>query len=185
MLKVANQSREEVQVQPPSGSTSGSESESLQNNMDSDSELDLESLMESDDSRVSSVNFSDYQLAAVVNELRAELTPVGWLSNPQSCSQHASVSVNYRPATPIYSPTSPDHSPSQSPVHVDSESEHGYTPPHNSDMPITASISEMFELENTDSDQEIDGEAQVVSLVGNYINRGKLPRKMLGIYIFP
>ena len=36
----------------------------------------------------------------------------------------------------------------------------------------------MFDLVNTDSDQEIEGEAETISLVGDYINRGKLPVKI-------
>ena len=42
----------------------------------------------------------------------------------------------------------------------------------------------MFDLQNADSDQELDGEAKLISLVGAYIIRGKLPRKMHGIYLF-
>ena len=93
----------------------------------------------------------------------------------------------YRPVTPIYSPTSPDYSPSQSPVHVisDSEEQYGYTPSHNSSRAIITRASDMFDLQNTDSDQEIDGEAALISLVGEYINRGKLPREMHGVLLFP
>ena len=36
----------------------------------------------------------------------------------------------------------------------------------------------MFDLVNTDSDQEIEGEAETISLVDDYINRGKLPVKI-------
>ena len=43
----------------------------------------------------------------------------------------------------------------------------------------------MFDLVNTDSDPEIEGEAETISLVGDYINRGKLPVKMQGVFIFP
>ena len=94
---------------------------------------------------------------------------------------------NYRPATPIYSPTSPDYSPSQSPVYVisDSEEEYGFTPSHNSDGAITTRASDMFDLQNTDPDQEIDEEAELINLAGEYISRGKLPRKMHGVYLFP
>ena len=34
----------------------------------------------------------------------------------------------------------------------------------------------MFDFPNTDSDQEINGEAEFISLVGEYINRGKFPQ---------
>ena len=118
--------------------------------------------------------------------LRAQLlTPVGWPTNsPASSPQHV-VPANYRPATPIYSPTSPDYSPSMSPVHVDTDNSDNLTPPHNSDGAITTRDCEMFDLVNTDSDQEIEGEAETISLVGDYINRGKLPVKMQGVFIFP
>ena len=94
---------------------------------------------------------------------------------------------NYTPATRIYSLTSPDYNPSQSPVHVvsDSEEEYGFTPSHNSDGSITTRASDMFELQNTDSNQEIEGEAELIILVDDYINRAKIPTKMLGLYLFP
>ena len=126
-----------------------------------------------------------YQTCQQIWMLRAELTPVSWLTNPPASPQHVSVPDNYSPATPIYSPTSPDYSPSQSPIHIDSESEHGFTPDHNSDLPITTRASDMFDLQNTDSDQELDGEAELISLVGAYINRGKLPRKCMEFICFP
>lgn len=148
------------------GGTSEWPPESSSNNSECDTELfDLESLMEiqSGDNMVSDVNeVSD--LTVNIDELRAELTPVGWLTIPPVIPpQHVNVPANYRPATSIYSPTSLDYSPSQNSVHVDSENEHGFTPPQNSDGPITTRASDIFELENTDSDQKIDGEADLVS----------------------
>ena len=38
---------------------------------------------------------------------------------------------------------------------------------------------------NSDSDQELESEAETISLVGDYLNRGKLPVKMDGVYVFP
>ena len=125
-------------------------------------------------------------LPVSIDELRAELIPVGWLTiPPASHPQHVNVPANYRPATSIYPPTSFYYSPSQSPVHVESESEHGFTPPHNSDGTLTTSASDMVEVENTDSDPKIDGEVELISLVRNYINRGKLPRNNVGSLYFP
>ena len=46
-------------------------------------------------------------------------------------------------------------------------------------------MCDMFDMANTDSDQEIEGEAQTISLVGDFINRGKLPFKMNGVLLFP
>lgn len=43
----------------------------------------------------------------------------------------------------------------------------------------------MFHLVNMDSDQEIEGKAETITLVGDYINRGKLPVQMNGVFIFP
>ena len=178
---------ESVAIQSASAEAQAQPSSSASDfNSASDTELyDLESLMESQSggSRVT----TDNELPDM-DDLRAELTPIAWLTNPPaSPPQNLGVSDNYRPATPIYSPTSPDYSPSQSPVHVvsDSEEEYGFTRSHNSDGAITTRASDMFELQNTDSDQEIDGEAELISLVGEYINRGKLSRKMHGVYYFP
>ena len=72
-----------------------------------------------------------------------------------------------------------------SPVHVDTDNSDNLTPPHNSDGAISTRDCEMFDLVNTDSDQEIEGEAETIPLVGDYINRGKLPVKMQGVFIFP
>ena len=72
-----------------------------------------------------------------------------------------------------------------SPVHVDTDNSDNLTPPHKSDGALTTRDCEMFDLENTDSDQENEGDAETISLVGDYINRGKLPVKMQGVFIFP
>ena len=138
---------------------------------------DIESILEgqSGGNRATSDNeLAD--LPAYMEVLRAELTPVLWLTNPPASLQHVSVPDNYSPATPIYSPPSPDYTPSQITIHIYSESEHGFTPDHNSDLPITTRASDMFDLQNSDSDQELDEQAELISLVGAYINRGKLPK---------
>ena len=72
-----------------------------------------------------------------------------------------------------------------SPVHVDTDSSVSMTPPNNSDGVISTRDCDMFDMANTDSDQEIEGEAETISLVGDFINRGKLPVKMHGVLIFP
>ena len=43
----------------------------------------------------------------------------------------------------------------------------------------------MFDPTNTDSDQELDEEVVTTNLIGNYINKGKIPIKLHGVYIFP
>ena len=118
--------------------------------------------------------------------LRAELTPIAWQTNPPASPSHNFVVPdNYRPTTPIYSPTSPAYSPRHSPIQIDSEEEHGFTPAQNSDGPITTRASDIFDLPSDDSDLEHDGEVELISLVGDYINRGKIPIQMNGVYLFP
>ena len=104
---------------------------------------------------------------------------------PVSSPQNVHVPDNYRPATPIYSPTSPDYFPSMSPVHVDTDRSDNITPTTNSDGVISTRDCDMFDMGNSDSDQEIEGEAETISLVGDFINRGKLPVKMHGVFVFP
>ena len=98
-----------------------SETDSVEANFDTDSVVDLESLMESDDNRVSDVSnfdWENYPLPESIDDLRAKLlTPVGLPTNSPTNSPHH-VPANYRPDTTIYSPTSPDYSPSISSVHV-------------------------------------------------------------------
>ena len=86
--------------------SSASETDSVEANFDTDSEVDLESLMESDDNGVSDVDdfdWENYPLPESIDDLRAQLlTPVGMSTNsPANSPQH--VPANYRPATPIYS----------------------------------------------------------------------------------
>ena len=92
---------------------------------------------------------------------------------------------NYRPATPIYSPTSPDYSPNMSPDHVDTDNSENITPTASSDGVISTRDCDMFDMVNSDSDQELEGEAETISLVGDFLNRGKLPVKKHGLYVFP
>ena len=75
-------------------------------------------------------------------------------------------------------PTSPDYSPSMSPDDVDTDSSETITPTANSDGAISTRDCDMFNMANSDSDQEIEGEADI-------LNRGKLPVKMHGVCVFP
>ena len=113
-----------------------------------------------------------YPLPGSVDDLRAQLlTPWGMSANsPANSHQH--VPANYRPATPIYSPTLPDHSPSMSPVHVDTDSSDSITPPNNSDGAISTRDCDMFDLGNTDSDQEMEGEAETIPFGGRLYKQG-------------
>ena len=86
----------------------------------------------------------------------------------------------------MYSPTSPAYSPRHSPITIsDSDSEHGFTPAQNSDGPFTTRASDIFNLPNEDSDLENDGEVELINLVGDYINRHRLPIQINGVYLFP
>ena len=169
-----------------SQAVAGSDTESTEGNIDSDSDYDLESLMDTDVvSDVDSFDWENYPLPENVQELRSQLlTPRGMSTSPVS-SPSVHVHDNYRPATPIYSPTSPDYSPSMSPDHVDTDSSETITPTANSDGVISTRDCDMFDMANSDSDQEIEGEAETISLVGDFLNRGKLPVKMHGVYVFP
>ena len=167
--------------------SSGSDTESTEANIDSESDYDLESLMATDVvSDVESFDWENYPLPENVEELRSQLlTPRGMSISPVSSPQLVHVPDNYRPATPIYSPTSTDYSPSMSPVHADTDSSDSIAPPTNSDGVISTRDCDMFDMANIDSDQEIEGEAETISLVGDFINRGKLPVKMHGVFVFP
>ena len=122
-----------------------------------------------------------------INQLRAELALPAWCTNSMANPPHNFVMpANYTPASPIYSPTSPDYSPRHSPITIsDTESEHGFTPAQNSDGPFSTRASDIFNLPNDDSDLENDGEVKLISLVGDYINRHKLPIQINGVYLFP
>ena len=137
-------------------SSSGGDTESTEANIDSDSDYDLESLMDTDVvSDVDSFDWENYPLPENVEELRSQLlTPRGMSTSPVS-SPNVHVHDDYRPATPIYSPTSPDYSPSMSPVHVDTDSSDNITPTTNSDGVISTRDYDMFDMANSDSYQEI------------------------------
>ena len=181
-----NQSGAEARAQPPSSSANNMDVDSDSDTIDTEL-YDLELLCEgqSGGNRATSDNELP-DLPADMDALRAELTPVAWITNPPALPQHVHVPDNYSPATPIYSPTSPDYSPSHSPIHIHSENEeeHGFTSDHNSDLPITTKATDMFDLQNVDSDQELDGEGELISLVGTYINRGKNPEKYMVFICF-
>ena len=79
--------------------SSGSDTEPTEGNIDSDSEYDLESLMDTDEgSDNESVNWENYE-----QELRSQLLPSRSASPISLSIVH--VPDDYRPATPIYSPT--------------------------------------------------------------------------------
>ena len=102
------------------------------------------------------------------------------------------VPADYVPASPIYSPyspTSPDYSPnyspSMSPDPIATNSVENLTPTTSSNGIISRRDCDMFDMSNSDSDQDLEGEAERISLVGDFLNRGKLPVKLHGVFIFP
>ena len=165
---------------------SGSETDSTEAAIDSDSDYDLESLMDTDTiSDVDSFDWENYLLPENVQELRSQLLTQGGMSTSPASSPSVHVHDNYRPATPIYSSTSPDYCPRMSPVHNDTGSSENIIPTTSSDGIISTRDCDMFDMANNDSDQEVEGEAETISLVGDFLNRGKLPVKMHGVYVFP
>ena len=119
-----------------------------------------------------------------INQLRAELNVLGGSGSPPA---EFIMPTDYYPSTPRYSPiSSPAYSPSMSPhtINIDSESEHGYTPPQHDD-PIITRAAEIFNLPNDDSDNELDREVELINMMGSYINRNRTPIQINGVYIFP
>ena len=158
-----------------SDTESDTESASTAGNIDSSSEYDLGSDSESD----MSVNWENESVQESVDN-NVQLTPRG-----MSPVNHVHV-----PASPIYSPyspTSPDYSPSMSPINIDSDLDTEEITPatNNSDGVISRKDCDMFDMSNSDSDLDQEGEAETKFLVGELINRGKLPAKLHGIFVFP
>ena len=106
-------------------------------NLDSDMIIDNDIV----DSESVNNNSNDLDELPDINQLRAELTVLGGSDSPPP---NFVAPTNYTPASLRYSPASPAYSPSQSPINIDSDSDHGYTPPQ-SDSPIVTRASEFFD----------------------------------------
>ena len=126
-------------------------------------------------------NNNDLDELTDINQLRAELTVLGGSDSPPP---NFVVPTNYTPASPRYSPASPAYSPSQSPINIDSDSEHSNSPPQN-DGPIIIRASEIFDMPNEDSDLELDREVELINMMGSYVSRNRIPIQINGVYIFP
>ena len=92
------------------------------------------------DSESVNTNNNDLDELPDINQLRAELTVLGGSDSPPP---NFVAPTNYTPASPRYSPAFPAYSPSQSPINIDSDSDHGNTPPQN-DGPIVTRASEIL-----------------------------------------
>ena len=176
-----------VQTFPNSVIGSDTDSASTEGNIDSDSDYDLESLMSTEGD---SSDWENYPLPQNIDELRSQLlTPRGMSMSPVN-TPNVHVPADYMPASPIYSPyspTSPDYSPNYSPSMSPDpiETDSSITPNTGSNDIISTSDCDMFDMSNTDSDQELEGEAETISLVGDFLNRGILPVKLHGLFTFP
>ena len=146
-------------------------------------DVDSDMIIDYDIVECESVNTNNNDLDELpdINQLRAELTVLGGSDSPPP---NFVVPTNYTPASPRYSPASPAYSPSQSPINIDSDSEHGNTPPQN-DGPIVTRASEIFDMPNEDSDLELDREVELINMMGSYVNRNRIPIQINGVYIFP
>ena len=118
-----------------------------------------------------------------INQVRAELNVLGGSDSP---SADFIMPIDYYHSTPRYSPVSPAYSPSMSTItiNIDSESEHGYTPPQQ-DGPIITRAAEIFNLPNDDSDNELDREVELINMMGSYTKRNRIPIQINGVYKFP
>ena len=123
-------------------------------------------------------NGNDLDELPDINQLRAELTLLGGSDSPPP---NIVMPTNYKPASPRYSPASPAYSPSQSPINIDSDSDHGYTPPQN-DSPIVTGASEYLICQMRTL--EMDRQVQLINMMGAYVNRNRIPIQINGVYIF-
>ena len=149
-------------------------------NYDSDSTIayDLEEVMNMEYENNS--NHSN-NIPASIDEVIRAITPVAWLDNPLPRPQHA-VTDNYSPASPVYSP---DHSP----IQIDSDEEEvesrASMSPAPLDIPIVTPANDIFESDNSDSDLDFEGETEGKNILSEYLNTGKLPTRLHGVYLYP
>ena len=118
-----------------------------------------------------------------INQVRTELNVLGGSDSPPA---DFIMPTDYYPASPRYSPASHAYSPSMSIIslNINSESEHGFTPPQQ-DGPIVTRAAYIFNLPNDDSDNELDREVELINMMGSYINRNRIPIQINGVYVFP
>ena len=149
-------------------------------NSDSDSTIayDLEECRNMEDENNS--NHSN-NIPANIDEVIRAITPVAWFDNPLPRPQHV-VDDNYSPASPVYSP---DHSP----IQIDSDEEEvesrASMPPAPLDIPIVTPANDIFESDNSDSDLDFEGETEGTNILTEYLNTGKLPTRLHGVYLYP
>ena len=116
--------------------------------------------------------------------LRAELNVLGGNESPPA---DFVMPDNYYPASPIYSPASPNEQSANMTlvtINTDTESEHGFSPPQQ-DGPIITRQADIFTLPTDDFDNDLDREVELINMMSSYINRNRMPLKINGVYIFP
>ena len=149
-------------------------------NYDSDSTVayDLEECMNME--YENSSNHSN-NIPADIDEVIREVTPVAWLDNPLPRPQHV-VTDNYSPTSPVYNP---DHSPIQIDSDDEEEESRASMSPAPLDIPIVIAASDIFDTDNSDSDLDFEGETEGKNILIEYLNTGKLPTRLHGVYLYP
>ena len=116
-----------------------------------------------------SFDCENYPIPDNIDELRSQLlAPRGMSMSPVP---NVHVPADYMPASPIYSPyspTSPDYSPNYSPSMSPDpiETDSCITPTTSSNGIISTRDWDMFDMSNTDSDQDLEGEAETIFFGG-------------------
>ena len=120
-------------------------------------------------------------IPANIDEVIRAITPVAWFDNHFPRPQHV-VNDNYSPASLVYSP---DHSP----IQIDSDEEEvesrAIMLPAPLDIPIVTPANDIFESDNPDSDLDFEGETEGKNILTEYLNTGKLPTRLHGVYLYP
>ena len=150
-------------------------------NYDSDNTVvcDLEECMNME--YENSSNHSN-NIPADIDEVIREVTPVAWLDNPLPRPQHV-VTDNYSPTSSVYNP---DHSPIQIDSDDDEKEEsRASMSPAPLDIPIVTPASDIFDTDNSDSDLDFEGETEGKNILTEYLNTGKLPTRLHGVYLYP
>ena len=53
------------------------------------------------------------------------------------------------------------------------------------DIPIVTPASDIFDTDNSDSDLDFEGEVEGKNILTEYLNTGKLPTRLHGVYLYP
>ena len=53
------------------------------------------------------------------------------------------------------------------------------------DIPIVTPANDIFESDNSDSDLDFEGETEGKNILTEYLNTGKLPTRLHGVYLYP